>query len=90
MKHTNLWVSVSAMVACLATVCVIVMPPNFALKGLAWVTLALAVGALAVMAASRRAPRSMGQVLEDVDAEPQTAGARTGPTNAAPKGRDIL
>jgi hypothetical protein len=90
MKHTNFWVSVSAMVACLAAVCVIVVPPDFALKGLAWVTFALAAGALAVMVAFRRSPRSMGQVLEDVDAEPQPAVARTGRTTAAPKGRDIL
>ncbi len=90
MKHTNFWVSVSAMVACLATVCVILVPPSFALKGLAWVTLALAVGALAVLVASRRSPRSMGQVLQDVDAEPLPAVARTGRTTVAPKGRDIL
>jgi hypothetical protein len=90
MKHTNFWVSVSAMAACVATVCVIVVPPDFALKGLAWVTLGLAAGALAVMVALRRSPRSMGQVLEDVDAEPQPAMARMSRTNVAPKGRDIL
>ena len=90
MKHANLWVSVAAIVASMAAVCVIVLPPSFALKGLAWATLALAAGALAVMLAFRRTPRSMGQVLDDVDAEPQPAMARSGRTNAAPKGRDIL
>jgi hypothetical protein len=90
MKNANLWVSVSAMAASVAAVCVIVVPPNFALKGLAWVTLALAAGALATLFALRRQPQSMGQVLEDVDAEPQPAVARTGRTNVAPKGRDIL
>ena len=90
MKHANLWVSIAAMVASVATVCVIVAPPNFALKGLAWVALAFAASALAVLIAMRRQPRSLGQVLEDVDAEPQPAVARTGRTNVAPKGRDIL
>lgn len=90
MKQANLWIGVAAMVASVAAVCVIVVPPSFALKGLAWVTLALAAGALAVMVASRRASPSMGQILEDVDAEPQPAMARMSRTNVAPKGRDIL
>jgi hypothetical protein len=90
MKHANFWVSVAAMVASLAAVCVIVVPPDFALKGLAWVTFALAAGALAVLVVQRRQPRSMGQVLEDVDSEPQPAMARMSRTNVAPKGRDIL
>jgi hypothetical protein len=90
MKHANLWVSVAAIVASMAAVCVIVLPPSFALKGLAWVTLALAAGAVVALVAMRGQPRSMGQVLEDVDAEPQPAMARSGRTNVAPKGRDIL
>ena len=90
MKHANFWVSILAMAASLATVCVIVMPPNFALKGLAWVTLALAAAGLSVALVVRRSPRSMEQVLQDVDAEPLPAVARTGRTNVASKGRDIL
>jgi len=73
MKHANFWVSILAMAASLATVCVIVMPPSFALKGLAWLTLALAVAGLSLAVAGRL-----------------PAVARTGRTNVASKGRDIL
>jgi len=88
MKHANFWVSILAMAASLATVCVIVMPPNFALKGLAWLTLALAVAGLSVALAVRRSPRSMAQVLQNVDAGPLPAVARTGRPNLASKGRE--
>ena len=91
MKQANLWVSVSAMIACFATVCVIVVPPDFALKGLAWVTLALSAAALSISLVVRRAgSRSTWDVIQDVEGEPQPAVARTARSNAAPKGRDIL
>ncbi|MET0554428.1 MAG: hypothetical protein ABW221_15395 [Vicinamibacteria bacterium] len=91
MKQANLWVSVSAMAASVATVCVIVVPPDFALKGLAWVTLAFSVAALPIALVVRRsASRSTWDVIQDVEGEPQPAMARAGRANAAPKGRDIL
>jgi hypothetical protein len=91
MKSANFWVSVSAMVASLAAVCVIVVPPDFALKGLAWVTLALAAAALSIALVVRRSSsRSAWDVIQDVEGEPQPAVARTGRTNVPTKGREIL
>jgi hypothetical protein len=91
MKQANFWISVSAVVAGVATVCVIVVPPDFALKGLAWVTLALSAAALSIALVVRRsASPSTWDVIQNVEGEPQPAVARTGRSNAAPKGRDIL
>ena len=59
MKHANFWVSILAMAASLATVCVIVMPPNVTLKGLAWVTLALAAAGLSIALVARRSPTNL-------------------------------
>ena len=53
MKQANFWVSILAMAASLATVCVLVIPPSFALKGLAWLTLALAAAGLSVALLAR-------------------------------------
>jgi hypothetical protein len=89
MKRANFWISILAMTASLATVCVIVMPPRFALKGLAWVALALAAAGLSVALVVRRSPRSLGDVLQGVDAERLPAVAGTGRTNLASKGREI-
>jgi hypothetical protein len=91
MKQARLWASVSAMVACVATVCVIVVPPDFALKGFAWGALALSVAVLSTALLMRRsAARSTWQLLQDVDGEPVPVAAGTGRINAAPKGRVIL
>jgi membrane-associated PAP2 superfamily phosphatase len=91
MKQADLWVSVSAVIACVATACVIVVPPDLALKGLAWVTLALSAAAFSVALVVRRtASRSTWDVIQDVEGEPQPALARSARSHAAPKGRDIL
>lgn len=66
---SNLTVSVVSLCVALAAVYAILAPQDFGLRGLAWVTLALAAIALSIAAVVRRAPRSMVQVLDDVDQE---------------------
>lgn len=66
---SNLTVSVLSLCVALTAVYAILAPQDFGLRGLAWVTLALAAIALSIAAVVRRAPRSMVQVLDDVDHE---------------------
>lgn len=66
----NYWMSVVSLVACVAAFTAIFVPEGFALRGLAWVTLGLAAVTLSVAVVAKRSPRSLGQVLDDVDHEP--------------------
>ena len=67
---SNYWMSVVSLVACLAAFTAIFVPEGFALRGLAWVVLVLAAVTLSVAVVARKSPRSLGQVLDDVDHEP--------------------
>lgn len=67
---SNYWMSVVSLVACVAAFTAIFVPEGFALRGLAWVVLGLAAVALSVAVVVRRSPRSLGQILDDVDREP--------------------
>lgn len=73
---SNYWMSVVSLVACLAAFTAIFVPEGFALKGLAWATLGLAAVTLSVAAVVKRTPRSLGQVLDDVDHEPMLVPVR--------------
>lgn len=64
------WMSVASLVVCLAAFTAIFASEGFALRGLAWVTLGLAAVTLSVAFVARKSPRSLGQVLDDVDHEP--------------------
>jgi hypothetical protein len=70
------WMSVVSLVACLAAFTAILAPQGFALRGLAWVTLGLAAVTLSVAVVVWRSPRSLGQVLDDVDQEPALVPVR--------------
>lgn len=65
--------SIVSLVACIAAVTAILDPPDFALRGFAWVTLTAAAVALSVMWVAGRSPRSLSRVLDDVDHEPALA-----------------
>jgi hypothetical protein len=73
---SSYWMSAVSLVACGAAFYAILVPEGFALRGLAWVTLGLAAVTLSVAAVVKRAPRSLGQVLDDVDHEPALVPAR--------------
>ena len=68
--------STVSLLACVAALTAIFVPEGFALRGLAWVTLGLAAVTLSVAVVARRSPRSLGQVLDDVDHEPALVPAR--------------
>ena len=67
---SSYWMSGVSLVACAAALTAIFVPEGFALRGLAWTTLGLAAVTLSVAAVIKRSPRSLGQVLDDVDREP--------------------
>jgi hypothetical protein len=67
---SNYWMSAVSLVACVAAFVAIFVPEGFALRGLAWATLAVAAVTLSVAVVFKRSPRSLGQVLDDVDREP--------------------
>jgi hypothetical protein len=71
------WIRGVSLIMSVAVFYAILAPQGFALRGLAWVTLALAVVALSVAFVARRSTRSIGQVLRDVDGEPQLTPARS-------------
>jgi membrane protein implicated in regulation of membrane protease activity len=74
MKHLNLWISVSALVASLAAIAVVAVPTDLALRGLAWVTLGLAASVLSIALVVRRSSSpSTFQSIQDVEDEPQVA-----------------
>ena len=66
---SSYWIGLVSLVACVAAFSAILAPQGFALRGLAWVTLGLAAVMLSVAVVARRSPRSLGQVLHDVDQE---------------------
>jgi len=70
------WMSVVSLIACVAAFSAIFVPEGFALRGLAWVTLGLAAVTLSVALVVKRSPRSLGQILDDVDHEPALVPAR--------------
>lgn len=73
---SNLTVSVVSLCVAVAAVYAILAPQEFGLTGLAWVTLALAAIALSIAAVVRRAPRSLVEVLDDVDHEESPGSVR--------------
>ena len=73
---SKLTVSVVSLCMAVAAAYAILAPQDFGLRGLAWVTLALAAIALSIAAVVRRAPRSMVQVLDDVDHEENPRAVR--------------
>ena len=73
---SNLSISVVSLLVALAAAYAILAPQDFALKGFAWGTMALAAIALSVAFVVRRSPRSIGQVLDDVDHEAGTLPVR--------------
>ena len=74
---SNYWMSVVSLVACAAALTAIFVPEGFALRGLAWVTLGLTAVMLSAAVVAKRSPRSLGQVLDDVDHEPALVPARS-------------
>ena len=77
MKLSNISISVVSMFVAAAAAYAILAPQDFALRGLAWVTLASAALALSVALVVRRSPRSIAHTLDDVDHErnPSRRGA---------------
>ena len=73
---SNYWMSVVSLVVCFAAFTSIFVSEGFALRGLAWVTLGLAAVTLSVAVVVKRSPRSLGQVLDDVDHEPTLVPVR--------------
>jgi hypothetical protein len=74
LKNTSVyWIGIVCLAAAAAALYGIFAAQGFALRGLAWVTLGLAAVTFAV--AARKTPRSLGDVLYDVDHEPKAAPA---------------
>lgn len=72
MKNTSIyWIGLGCLVAAAAAFYGIFAGQGLALKGLAWVTLGLAGVTLAVVL--RKSPRSMGDMLYDLEHEPKLA-----------------
>lgn len=61
------WIAAVALIACVAAVCVVLGPQDFALRGFAWGTLGLSALALSIGLVAGRSGRSIGQMLQDVD-----------------------
>ena len=74
---SNYWMSIVSLVVALAAFTAIFVAEGFPLRGLAWVTLGLAAVTLSVAIVARRSPRSLGQVLDDVDHEPALVPSRS-------------
>jgi hypothetical protein len=74
LKNTSVyWIGIACLAAAAASLYGIFAAQGFALRGLAWMTLGLAAVTFAV--AARKSPRSLGDVLYDVDHEPKIAPA---------------
>jgi hypothetical protein len=79
---STLWVRMVGLVASLSLVGALFIPSGFPWMGLGWLSLALSVALWLRM----RSPRSMAQVIDDIEAEPLIVAAhavRVSP--AAPK-----
>ena len=86
MKNTSVyWTGIACLAAAAAAFYGIFAAQGFALRGLAWVTLGLAAVTLTVVA--RRSPRSLGDVLYDVDRERKLAPALSPGTTSNQKER---
>lgn len=66
------WTSAVVLVASMSVFCVIFIPYGFSWTGLAWSSLAMATAGLLAL----RSVRTVGQVINDVEAERKPAIAR--------------
>jgi len=75
---SNYWISVAALVAALAVFYTILGPYGFPWTALAWVILVSSAVGLSVRAfLAVKSPRSITQMLDDVDTEPVLAAVVT-------------
>jgi len=75
------WIRMVGLVASLSVVGAIFIPYGYPWIGLGWMSLALSVALWLRM----RSPRSMAQVIDDIDGEPVTVTAPARVTATVPK-----